>query len=80
MHLDYHAPLAFDEEISIETSLFWSDSLKLNFVYRIIGQAGRLAAQAYTVQLFTDLEGQVLLVAPDWIEDFRKQWRDGVIS
>jgi len=78
MHLDYHAPLVFDEEMLIETSLSWSDALKLNFTYRISGSDGRLAVQAYTVQLFTDLEGQVLLVAPEWIEEFRHQWREGV--
>jgi acyl-CoA thioester hydrolase len=79
MHLDYQGPLVFDEEMQIETSLFWSDALKLNFTYRISGADGRLAVHAYTVQLFTDLTGQVLLVAPDWLEDFRQQWRSGVL-
>jgi acyl-CoA thioester hydrolase len=79
MHLDYQAPLLFDEEMQIETSLFWSDALKLNFTYRISGSDGRLAVHAYTVQLFTDLAGQVMLVTPDWLEDFRQQWRSGVL-
>ena len=80
MHLDYHSPLVFDEEMQIETTLFWSDALKLNFTYRISGSDGKLAVQAYTVQLFTDLQGQLLLVAPDWIENFRQQWRTGALS
>ena len=77
MHIDYKAPLHFDEVINIKTTLHWCDAMRLNFEYQIIGQDGRLAATAYTVQLLTDMKGQVLLVPTAWIEDFRQRWRDG---
>lgn len=80
MHLDYLAPLRFDEEMFIETTLFWSEALKLNFSYLILGPDQQPAARAYTVQLFTDSTGRMLLIAPDWIEAFRRQWRAGELG
>lgn len=77
LHLDFKLPLRFDEKITIETSLFWSDSVRLNFAYSIMSQAGHLAASGYTVQLLTDPAGAVLLVAPDWLETFKIKWREG---
>ncbi len=80
MHIDYLAPLLFDEIITIETSMHWSDALRFNYEYKISGADGRLAARAYTVQLLTDMAGQILLVVPDWIEDFRNRWRRGKLA
>ena len=80
MHIDYMAPVFFDEVISIETIMHWCDALRFNYEYKILGPDGRLAARAYTVQLMTDLEGRILLVAPDWIEDFRDRWRRGELA
>ncbi len=77
MHFDYQAPLRFDETITITTTLHWSEALRLNFSYEITGPDGALAASGYTVQLFTDAQGVMLLVAPPWIADFRKRWQQG---
>ncbi|MBU0673136.1 MAG: acyl-CoA thioesterase [Proteobacteria bacterium] len=77
LHLDYHSPLVFDEEMHIETTLHWADSLRLNFTYRITGGQGKLAVKGYTVQLMTDLEGRTILIPPDWVQAFRDQWRNG---
>jgi len=30
MHIDYKAPLRFDEIMNIETALHWSDAMRLN--------------------------------------------------
>ncbi len=80
MHIDYLAPLHFDEKMTIETTLHWSDALKLNFSYMIFGEDGRLAVRAYTVQLFTYPQGEILLVPPEWIEEFRQKWRAGELG
>lgn len=77
LHIDYHSPLTFDEVMVIETTLHWTDALKLNFSYKITNAAGRLAIKAYTVQLFADLQGTVLLIPPPWIAEFRQQWQTG---
>lgn len=80
MHFDFKAPLRFDEIMKIETSLHWCDAVRLDFSYRIINHTGKLAATGYTVQLLTDLNDTVLFVAPEWLQEFRKDWRNGVWS
>lgn len=76
MHIDYLAPLYFDDTITITATLHWCDALKLNFAYRIT-RGEHVAAQGYTVQLFTDSKGRTLYIAPAWIQKFRQDWRDG---
>ncbi len=80
LHIDYLAPFAFDDVMHIETTLHWTDALRLNFSYKISRADGQLAIQAYTVQLFTDLTGAVLLIPPAWIEEFRQQWKTGLLA
>lgn len=78
MHLDYLASLRFDEMITISATLHWTESMRLNFSYSI--RCGkRLAAQGYTVQLFTDMDGNMLFVAPKFVETFRRQWQAGAL-
>lgn len=80
MHLDYKIPLRFDEQFRIEIALHWSEAARLNFSYSITNEAGAISATGYTVQLLTDQSGEVLLVLPSWIEDFRHRWREGLWS
>jgi len=75
MHLDYKLPLRFDEVISIETALHWAETARLNFSYTIYKADGQIAAAGYTVQLLTDLEGTLQLMTPDWLLEFKDQWR-----
>jgi acyl-CoA thioester hydrolase len=80
MHIDYKAPLRFDEIMNIKTTLHWCDAMRLNFEYHITGQDGRLTATGYTVQLLTDMKGDVLLIPTVWIKDFRQKWKDGKLK
>lgn len=77
LHIDYQAPLLFDDVIIIETTLHWTEALRLNISYKIFRGDGRLAIKAYTVQLFTDLNGTMLLLPPAWVAEFREQWKTG---
>ncbi|MBU1710668.1 MAG: acyl-CoA thioesterase [Proteobacteria bacterium] len=76
MHLDYLAPLRFDETFEVTAILHWTESLRLNFEYRLV-RDGALIARGYTVQLLTDLQGRLLLAPPDMVRDFREQWQEG---
>ena len=80
MHFDFKAPLRFDETMKIEITLHWCDAVRLNYSYRIINHRGKVAATGYTVQLLTDLNDTVLLIAPEWLYEFRKNWRNGVCN
>lgn len=78
-HLDYFAPLGFDQLVRIETTLHWSAAMRLNFSYAIRKEDGTLAASGYSVQLLTDLAGNVLFIAPDWVKRFQDNWRAGLL-
>ncbi len=75
MHLDYVSPLRFDKEVAVEASLHWTDSMRLNFEYKLTSE-GRLSARGYSVQLLVDLEGQTLFMPPDFISNFRQKWKN----
>lgn len=77
MHLDYLLPLRFDEMFTIEATLHWTDAARLNFTYQLVNSQGQTTAKGYTVQLLTDTSGEVLLAAPEWIEEFRDRWQAG---
>lgn len=76
MHFDFKNPLRFDEIVTIETKLHWSEAVKLNFSYTITNAQGLITASGYTVQLFTEPNGNVMFVAPQWFGDFLQKWRD----
>ena len=77
MHLDYKSPLRFDEIMVIETTLHWTDAAKLNYSYLITNKNGVHVTSGYTVQLFTAVNGTVMLVIPEWLEEFRRKWQEG---
>jgi acyl-CoA thioester hydrolase len=80
LHLDYQAPLFFDEEMTIAASLHWSEAVRMNFSYLLTGLEGRLVARAWSVQLLVDEQRNTLLVPPDWFAEFREQWRQGKLA
>lgn len=77
MHIDYRSVLRFDEMITIESQLHWSDAARLNFSYTIYNGKGDVAATGYTVQLLTEPDGTMLLVLPEWLKSFREKWKAG---
>lgn len=80
MHIDYHRPITFDEEIRIEAVLHWSDAVRLNHEYVIRNQAGQLATTGYTIQLMLDMDQNVLMVPPPFYLEFREKWQAGELT
>ncbi len=78
MHIDYRAPLYFDDTFQIKVNLHWCSSLRLNFEY-VITKEEQLIAKGYTVQLLTEVSGDVLLMPPDMVREFRTRWQEGSI-
>lgn len=78
MQIDYRTPLRLDDTFSIETMLHWTDSLKLNFEYRIMRHGRELIATACTIQLITDASGSLILTETGFLREFREKWRSGV--
>ena len=79
MHLDYHHPLKYHEEMTIISTLHWSDAAKFNFEYEILTESGQVATTGYTVQLLTNLDKETLMTRPEFVEKFCERWRKGII-
>ena len=78
LHIDYHAPLSLDEEFIIVASGIWSEGARLNTEFALIGEAGAIAATAYTVQMLIDgATGQPCFTSPALLEDCRSRWKAG---
>ncbi len=80
LHMDYHGPLTYPETFRIIARAIWSEAARLNFEYEIRGPENRLVATGYSVQLFTDLNFQLQLIKPSFLEDFLGRWREGTLS
>jgi acyl-CoA thioester hydrolase len=78
MHFDYKQPLRFDEVFSIETAPHWTEAARLNFTYKLFNNKDVLVASGYTVQLFTNRQGEMLLFTPQWLKDFQQDWKEGL--
>ena len=75
MHVDYRSPLRFGEPFTIEAILHWSDAVRLNHEFILRNAAGAITTTGYTIQLLTDKEENVLMVAPPFYEKFRQRWQ-----
>ncbi len=80
LHIDYHSPLRFDDKVEVSAILHWSAALRLNFEYEIRRDSGTLAASGYSVQLFTDMKGNLLFIPPNFITDFKDRWMKGTLK
>jgi acyl-CoA thioester hydrolase len=79
-HVDFEAPLSFDQQCRITAALFWNDAARLDFEYRIHSMEEVLLTQGYTVQLFLDLSGNLCLGKPDFYESFCQRWQKGLLG
>lgn len=80
MHFDYHLPLRFQEKMTIEGILHWSDAARMNFEFTIRNRNGELATTGYTVQLMLDRNENILMKPPPFYEEFCKKWKAGVLK
>jgi acyl-CoA thioester hydrolase len=80
MHLDYHRPLRFGEEFTVEGILHWSEAVRLNHEFIIRNAAGEVTTSGYTVQMLLDRAENVLLVPPPFYAEFRRRWQQGELA
>jgi acyl-CoA thioester hydrolase len=79
LHVDYEAPLRFNQECGITAVLFWNDAARLDFEYLIRDMQGRVLTRGYTVQLFVSLGGELSYAKPDFYEAFCQRWQKGLL-
>jgi len=81
LHIDYHQPLVLDELFTVTATLVWSEGARLNTEYSLVKEDGRIAATAYSVQMFIGgLSGEPCLTSPELLERCRERWRAGELT
>lgn len=79
-HIDYCTPLYYDELVTIETIMHYSEVARLNFEYVIRNGAGVIATKGYSVQLMLDKDFELLLEPPAFYRDFCDRWKRGELT
>ncbi|OVE77122.1 thioesterase [bacterium F16] len=79
MHHDYIKPLRFQDHVTTEGILHWSEAARLNFEFIIRNESGDIATRGYTVQLMLDTDFEVLLSPPAFYLDFCDKWKAGTL-
>jgi len=78
-NLDFIAPLRYNIEYSIATSLIWSEAALLEFEYQILDCDNNIMTEGSTIQLMTTLQGGLLLEAPSFYQTFREKWKQNKV-
>ena len=80
MHFDYHQPLRFGDEMTIEAVLHWSEAARLNFEFTVRNSNDELSTTGYTIQMMLDFEENILVVLPPFYKKFLDNWKAGVLK
>jgi|WetSurMetagenome_2_1015567.scaffolds.fasta_scaffold149434_3 acyl-CoA thioester hydrolase len=79
--IEYGRSLLPGDTFRIETSLHWSEAVRLNHNYLITRETdGQLMARGSTVQLLLDGRDRLLLVWPEYFQQLREKWRRGELT
>jgi len=79
--IEYRKPLFFAETFFIETSLLWTEAVRLNQLYMIRRKSdGQIVSKGSTVQILLDTENNLCLVWPEYFQRFRKKWKLGKLK
>ncbi len=77
MHLDYHGPLGFSEEFTVEGIQHYCEAARINTEYIIRNKAGAVTTRGYTVQMMLDADRNILMTFPDFYSEFCRRWKRG---
>jgi len=72
--VDYAAAARFGDVVTVRTRLHPEAAARLSFTYLVRSAEGRTLATGRTVQVFTDLEGKLVLTKPRFYEEFLARW------
>ncbi len=80
VELDYHAPSTFDEPLDVRTRMHLVPGARLVFAYLVTGATGDVKVTGHTVQVYTDLAGELVITRPPFVEAFLERWGHEVQS
>lgn len=77
LHVKYLAPLALDDAAVIYTDYVYKPGARLDYHYKVCRESdGKLCAEGESVQLFIDVDGELMLEKPAYYQ----QWQDKYLS
>lgn len=80
LHVDYFLPLRFEETVTVEAIMHFSEAARINIEYIIRNAAGAVTTTGYTVQMMMDRDDNLLIVAPPYYQEFVEKWRHGRLT
>ncbi|WP_428898332.1 acyl-CoA thioester hydrolase [Parelusimicrobium proximum] len=79
-HVDFFAPLEFNNEYTVRARLHFTHAARLNFEYEIYNASGKLMTTGYTVHMILDKDNNIMVAKPAFFEEFCVKWQKGQIS
>jgi acyl-CoA thioester hydrolase len=74
VEIDYAAPARFGDELVVRARLYPDFGARLNFAYLVCDAAGRPLAHGKSVQVFTEIGGELALTRPPFYQSFLDRW------
>ncbi len=75
LDIDYKNYVSYDEKIRIETEFVDTDAAKIIFSYKIFRYSdSKIVVSAKTIQVFTDIDGSLILTNPEFYEKWKVKW------
>ncbi len=78
--MDYRLPLRFDEEVTIEARLHWSEAARMNIEFIIRKLDGQICTTGYSIQLMLDEKLDLLIFPPPFYNEVLRRWKAGEFS
>ena len=77
MHINYIRPLKYAEEFTVEAIMHWTEAARMNIEYIIRNNNQQITTTGYTVQLFMDIQQNLLFSSPPFYMEFCERWKAG---
>lgn len=78
-HVDYKRPLTYPETYTIRAELHYSEAARMNYLFTILDADGVVCTTGWSVQLFVDLQENLLMVLPPFYADFLARWKNRIL-
>jgi acyl-CoA thioester hydrolase len=75
INCDYKKTLAYDDRVIVETRFIDQDAAKITYAFRIYRASDHeLVATGESVQVFLDMNWELVLTIPPFFEAWKKKW------
>jgi len=72
---DYKKALTYDDRVIVETSYVDSAAAKITYAFKIFRASdNELVATGESVQVFLDMDRELVLTIPPFFEEWKKKW------